>query len=117
MEDALGAMARDLETRLNAALAELADGCLRPSDVGWKLAEAGCKGVRRGCCSCPVAVWLTRKLALDDSMSVNVGMDLTWIESSDDPGGELACAVVPSVVASFIGIFEQDSSGYPELAA
>ena len=117
MERALETLTRDLEARLDAALADLADGCPRPSDIAAKLAAAGCKGVRRGCCSCPVAVWLARQLGLPDDLLVNVGVDLAWIEAGDNPGDEVACAVVPPVVAIFVGIFDQDSRGFPELEA
>jgi hypothetical protein len=40
---------------VHAALAELADGCQTPADVARKLAQAGCKGERENCYTCPIA--------------------------------------------------------------
>ena len=40
----------------------LAEGCDTPAEVAAKLAEAGCKGEREDCYSCPIAKWLLVKL-------------------------------------------------------
>lgn len=97
----------DLTGRLETALADLASGCPRPSDIARKLETAGCKGHRKGCYSCPVAVWLLQQLDLDDGLVVNVGLDLAVIETGQET--VLAEALVPPVVAVFIGMFDHDS--------
>ncbi len=99
----------DLSGRLEAALAELADGCRLGSDVAAKLTSADCKGFRRGCRTCPVAVWLTRKLGLPAHLLIFAGVDLAWVEDASIPNAELASAHVPPVVALFIGQFDRNS--------
>jgi hypothetical protein len=115
MEAMLEEPSRDLSARLETALAELADGCPRSSDIAAKLGAAGCQGLRRGCRTCPVAVWLTRKLALPDHLLIFAGVDLAWIETAGDPESELGSAVIPPVVAMFIGMF--DRAGFDSLDA
>jgi hypothetical protein len=100
---------------LSAALAELAEGCQTPDDVPARLLDAECWGTRGDCYTCPIAVWLRRRLGPEDhpeAVSVN-HLYATWAWTTfPHPVAE---AAMPAVLQKFVTEFDK-ARAWPELA-
>jgi hypothetical protein len=102
-----------LTAKLREALAEL-DACATAEEVAAKLLSEGCKGVRADCATCPVAVWICRKLGrvLADG-DVLVHDDCAYL--MDPRTGRQGLVDLTAPVQAFIR--RMDRCWYPELVA
>ena len=109
--------AETLTRQLADALADLASDCLYPADVAAKLLAAGCAGQPNECCTCPVAIWLAKRLNLPSDWALIVDEDEATIMPGAEEYEALPAALLPGVIAEFIRQFDRHCEDYPDLVA
>jgi hypothetical protein len=106
-----------LTRKLEDALADLAKDCLYPVEVAARLLAAGCTGQPNECSTCPVAVWLAKRLDLPSDFSVVVDESEATLIPDRDEFAPMPVAALPGVIGEFIRQFDRQPEDYPDLVA